>query len=175
MILCKFLWSVRRNEVQLISEILPRLPFGFFHREGCGLSSFSIPRMHSRCTFILKPCLVGSFPSLNSIFNLLVLPLDYLLPLLATPSFFRPHTRAADESRAASNSCHSSSASVVHSGSSRKDKLSTKVFLSSLSSRVSRRGVQSSSAARGNCLKVCPLHDYNFVLMNVRNAVIWKT
>jgi len=37
------------------------------------------------------------------------------LPLFATPSRFRPYTRAADEATGALNSCHSTSASAVHS------------------------------------------------------------
>jgi len=31
--------------IYFMPEILPRLPFGLFHREGCGLSRLSVPRM----------------------------------------------------------------------------------------------------------------------------------
>jgi len=93
-------------------EILPRLHFVVFRREGCGLSHVSVPRIQRRFGFVLKPGLVGYFawsrdiwkflyfPGLNSIFHLLVQPRGYFLPLFGTPSRFRPHTWTTDEAAA---------------------------------------------------------------------------
>jgi len=58
----------------------------------------------------------------NSIFHFLVPRNSYVwvafLPLFATPpSRFRPHTKTADETTAALNSCHTNSPSTVPSGS----------------------------------------------------------
>jgi len=60
--------------------------------------------------FVVKPCLVDFFVYLDRMFNLLVPPRFSFLPSVATPSHFRPVSRAADESTAASTGRHSTSA-----------------------------------------------------------------
>jgi len=126
--------------IQFMSELLPSLHFGLFHRECCGISRLSLPRMQRRVAFVMKPCLVGYFCCSNSIFHLLVLPRVTVLPLFPTPSHFRPHTQAADEAATALNRRHSTSASSVHYGNSRnKDNtLSPLTFLSTRASHFTR-------------------------------------
>jgi len=74
--------------IHFMSEILPRLHFGLFHRECCGRSRFSIPRMRRSVGFVVKPCLVGYFLCSTSIFHLWVQPRLYVLDIVRhTESF----------------------------------------------------------------------------------------
>ena len=52
-------------------ENLPRLYFGRFHRECCGLSRLNMPPMQRIFGFVLKPCLEGYFLCADSIFHFL--------------------------------------------------------------------------------------------------------
>jgi len=103
--------------------------------------------MQRRCGFVVEPGLAGHFLCSNNIFHLLIPPRVTFLPLFASPSRSRPHTRAADEATTALNRRHSTSASAVHSGSSRNkdDTLSAKVFLASLSLTLFGRISQSTA------------------------------
>jgi len=82
-------------------ENLPRLHFGLFHREGCGLSRLSVQRMQRRVGSALNTCLVDCFRCLNSNHHFLIPPKSCFFPLFATPSRFCPHTRPAHEATAA--------------------------------------------------------------------------
>ena len=60
MVLTEHLVDLPVIGIQFMSAILPRLNFGLFHREYCGLSHIS--SAYSECRgfgFVLKPCLVG--------------------------------------------------------------------------------------------------------------------
>ena len=116
--------------IQFMSAILSRLHFGLFHREVCRFSRQNVPRMQRRIGSHLKPCLIGYFQCLNSIFHLLFLPLCYCCVITDAPSPFRPHTRAPDESTQLL-CCHSTPESSVHTGNFRhkNDTLSAKVIL----------------------------------------------
>jgi len=54
--------------------------------------------------FALNPCLVDCFLRSNSTFLFLVPPRRYFLPLFATPTRLRPHTRVADKATTAAPS-----------------------------------------------------------------------
>jgi len=51
-----------------MSEILPKLDFGHFHREVCGHSHLNVPRIQKRFCFVPEPCLVGQWRSQTQIF-----------------------------------------------------------------------------------------------------------
>ena len=127
-----------------MSEIVPRLHFGFYYREGCGFLRPSVSQVSEilrRFGFVLRSNLVYDFISVNSIFHLLVPQRGYF-SLHCSPLFIlsclRPTSRAAVEETAALNSGYSFYASAVHTRSRKMDKtLSVKVFLMSFSTRDS--------------------------------------
>jgi len=87
--------------MQFIPEILTRIHFWLFQRKGCE---------HARLTAnVVKMYLcLGYFLRSNSICHHLVFYcVVTFLPVLDSPSRFRQHTRAADETTAAWNSCQS--------------------------------------------------------------------
>jgi len=113
----------------------------FHHNESCGISSLSVPRMWRRFGFgfVMDQDFLGYFICLNSTFDLLVPARGHFLPFCATPINFRPRTWVAHEATTALNSCHSTSASAVHSeiSTNKHDTLSAKVFL-----HLFRQGLQ---------------------------------
>jgi len=74
--------------IQFMFEMMSRLHFGHFHREGCSFSGLGVPRMQRKCGFILKPCLIGYFPCLNSVFRLLALPRGYFFAIIRQTESF---------------------------------------------------------------------------------------
>ena len=106
-----------------ISEILPRLYLWHFHCEGCGDMRLRATQMQRNFDFGLMPCL-ASFLCSNSILYLLVPARDSFYAIIRhTQPFPSAYLSRADEATAALNSCYSTSASALHSGSSRNKDL----------------------------------------------------
>ena len=119
--------------IQFIPDILPRLHFGLFHREGCELSRLSVQWMQRRLGFVLQPRLVAYFLCLNSFFHPIVPPQGYFFCQFAAYRLFRSYMWAEDETEAAMNRSYSSTSGVRSRSYRDKD---AKVFLTSLSARA---------------------------------------
>jgi len=100
-----------------MSKILLRFHF-LLQLKVCRLPHLSILCLQRRFGFVLKQLFVDNFVYLHSTFHLLVPPQGYFFATIPTPSNFCVHTEVVDEATAALNSCHSISASTVHSASS---------------------------------------------------------